>query len=82
MNLKTFCMNKKIQYEEIVLRDPMINKIYEINNPEQKQIIGVPDGCVDIQAFWKDNTVSAYVCGSFQRAAISDTGSYEKCLGI
>lgn len=82
MNLKTFCMNKKIKYEEVLLADPIINKVYEIYNPSKKQIIGVPDGCVDIQAFWKDDKIYAYVCGSFQKAAISATGSYEKCLGI
>lgn len=82
MNYKTFCMNKKIQYEEIVLTDPVINKIYRIVNPHKKQIIGVPDGCVDIQVFWKDGKIYAYVCGSFQKATVSTTGTYEKCLGI
>ena len=82
MNLKTFCMNKKISYEEILLKDSIINKVYEIYNPSKKEIIGVPDGCVDIQAFWKDNKIYAYVCGSFQKAAVSTTGSYEKCIGV
>lgn len=82
MNIKTFCMNRKISYEEIALDDPVVNKIYEIKNPSQEQIIGIPDGCVDIQALWKDGQVAAYVCGSFEKAAVSVTGFYDKCLGI
>lgn len=82
MNLKTFCITRNIQYREVCVTDLLFNKFYEIKNPEREQIVGIPDGCIDIQCIWKNGVPEIHVCGSFLEGAVSITGTYEKCIGI
>lgn len=82
MNIKTFCMARGIAYQELNVTDSMVHKFYEITNPERKQIVGIPDGCIDIQCVWKDGQQYISVCGSFVEGAVSKTGTYERCIGI
>lgn len=82
MNLKTFCITKNICYEEICVEDPVFHKFYEIGNLQKEQIIGIPDGCIDLQCVWKNGVPMLNVCGSFQVGATTITGTFEKCIGI
>ena len=82
MNIKTFCMARGIAYQEWNVTDSMVHKFYEITNPGREQIVGIPDGCIDIQCVWKSGRQDISVCGSFVEGAVSKTGTYERCIGI
>lgn len=82
MNLKTFCINKNIEYHEKMIDNGVFNKLYEIKNPMQEDIIAIPDGCVDIQVVWKNGNIQTHLCGSFTQGAVSRIGNYDKCFGI
>ncbi len=82
MNMKTFCIKQNIAYKEIKVNNPVFMKFYEINNPENQEIIAIPDGCVDIEFVWKGDEAGAYVCGSLLNGTISRIGTYDRCFGI
>lgn len=82
MNLKTFCIDQHINYQEINVENEIFNKFYEIINPNNDAITAIPDGCIDVQFLWKNGEVEVHVCGSFLEVGISRTGNYDKCFGI
>ena len=82
MNLKTFCIKANITYHEIKADGGLFNKFYEIDNPNQCEIVTIPDGCIDIQFLWRNNVCEAYVCGSFLEGEVSHVSTYEKCFGV
>lgn len=82
MNLRTFCINKNIVYKEVSINSPVINKIYEIYNPECEQIVAIPDGCIDIEFVWQNGRMNSLLCGSLLKGTVSEIGTYEYCFGI
>ena len=57
MNFKTFCLNNHhVLYEEMPSRDPLFEKFYLIENPMRDPIVAIPDGCIDLQFTWENNT--------------------------
>lgn len=82
MNHKSFCMERNIGYDEIIVNSKIYNKFYEIRNPGCQDIISIPDGCVDIEFLWKGDALEAYVCGSLLRGRKSGIGAYDTCFGI
>ncbi len=82
MDTKTFCLNDKVKFNEIILKDGIFSKLYEINNPEKEEIFSIPDGTVDIQCLWKNGEISTHICGSLTHGGISRIGEYERCVGM
>lgn len=64
MNLKTYYMDKSINYQESLCEDEMIQKYYLIRNPEHVSYVTIPDGCVDIQFMFQKNKKTACISGS------------------
>lgn len=64
MNLKTYYMDKSINYQETLCEDEMIQKYYLIRNPEHVSYVTIPDGCVDIQFMFQENKKTACISGS------------------
>ena len=64
MNLKTYYMDKSINYQESLCEDEMIQKYYLIRNPEHVSFVTIPDGCVDIQFMFRENKKTACISGS------------------
>lgn len=64
MNLKTYYMDKRINYQESLCEDEMIQKYYLIRNPEHVSYVSIPDGCVDIQFMFQKNKKTACISGS------------------
>ncbi len=64
MNLKTYYMDKSINYQESLCEDEMIQKYYLIRNPGHVSFVTIPDGCVDIQFMFPKNKKTACISGS------------------
>ncbi|MBU5430129.1 helix-turn-helix transcriptional regulator [Kineothrix sp. MSJ-39] len=83
MNYKTFWLPPNAEYVEYIVNDSLVNKFFEVNNPDRKEIvINVPDGCVNIWFLFKHNKCHARIVGSGiegVRSMVSDT---EKCFGV
>lgn len=82
MNVKSFCMKKSIPYSEVELKNGPFLKIYQFENLKKEQIVGVPDGCVDIQCVVKDGVPKVQVCGSFREGKKTITGTFDQCMGV
>ncbi len=82
MKLRSFCMSRNVSYCESYSNDLMFHKFYELENRNHETIIAVPDGCIDIQFFWKGSECKAVVCGSYLQGEISLTSSYDRCFGV
>lgn len=82
MNVKSFCMKKSIPYCEVELHNSIFSKIYQFENLQKERIVGVPDGCVDIQCVMKDGNSKVQVCGSFREGRATITGTFDRCVGI
>lgn len=80
--MRTFCMSRKIYYEEIESTSLYYNKFYLIENPCREKIIAIPDGCVDLQFVWQGDEIEMHICGSFLEGGITQTGNYDRCFGI
>ena len=70
-------------YVEYTIEDSIVNKFFEVNNPDKKNIvINVPDGCVNIWFLFNNHRCHARIVGSGiegVRSMVSDT---EKCFGV
>ncbi len=82
MKLRSFCISQNVRYFEKFENDPMYHKFYELENPEHETIVAVPDGCIDIQFFWKKKECLVVVCGSYLQGDISLTSEYDRCFGV
>ena len=83
MNFKTFCLNNHhVLYEEMPSRDPLFEKFYLIENPMRDPIVAIPDGCIDLQFTWENNTCYGYAVGSFLTGKLTQTGTYQRCFGM
>ena len=80
--MKTFCISRKIYYEEIESTSPYYNKFYLIENPYREKIVAIPDGCVDLQFVWQGDEIEMHICGSFLKGGITQTSNYDRCFGI
>ena len=51
MNLRSFCSRAGLGYQELIVDDSLINKVYEItfSPAARSSTLGIPDGCVDVQ---------------------------------
>ena len=83
MSFRTFYINNAhICYQEQLSSDPAFEKFYLIENPDQVDIIAVPDGCIDLECTWENNICRGYVCGSFLQGGVSLVGRYHRCFGM
>lgn len=83
MDFRTFYLNNAhICYREQLSSGPVFEKYYLIENPDQIDIIAVPDSCIDLEFTWENNTCRGYVCGSLLRGGVSLVGHYQRCFGI
>lgn len=83
MNMKTFAIDSKLNYEEFYCGAGQINKYYEIENPGTKSKIStIPDACLDIQFAYKNGRFKIYACGSFMESDKSPTGKQDWCFGV
>lgn len=82
MKFRTFYINNHhIQYQEMLSPDPIFEKFYLIENPKQAEVIAIPDGSIDFEFTWENNTCHGYVCGSFLHGQKSVVGKYRRCFG-
>lgn len=82
MNYKTFYISGSLGYKEAKINQSVINKVYEIQNPEKTEILAIPDGCIDLQYVKKDGKAWYQLCGSFDKGQISELSNYEYCFGV
>lgn len=82
MRVRTFCLSDEIDYKEIYLDDGIYSKYYEINNPNNKNIVGLPDGMIDIQIGISKGKISAHFVGSFSEGKTATTGEFDQCFGL
>ena len=53
-----------------------------IENPDQIDIIAVPDSYIDLEFIWENDVCHGYVCGSFLLGGVSMIGRYQRCFGM
>lgn len=84
MNLRSFCSENGIGYRELVIDDGLINKVYELSFPPDKRglLLGVPDGCIDVQVVDTNSEEKDFVAGSYLQGRRSAASDYEWCFGI
>lgn len=84
MNLRSFCSENGIGYRELVIDDGLINKVYELSFPPAKRglLLGIPDGCIDIQVVNSGGGKKDFVAGSYLEGRRSAASDYEWCFGI
>ena len=83
MNFKTFYINKAdVGYQEVLSEDPLFEKFYLLENPNQEDIVAIPDGCVDIQFIWEGEACQGYACGSFLEGKRSRVSNGNRCFGV
>jgi AraC-like DNA-binding protein len=82
VNYKTFCIQDNIGYRQIKADGTIFDKFYQINNPQRREIVAIPDGCIDIQFVWDGDGCRAYVCGSFLEGGPSPVSSSRRCFGV
>lgn len=82
MNYKTFYITDNVEYKEANVKQAILNKVYEIHNPQNAEILAIPDGCIDLQYVKKDGKAWYQLCGSFEKGQISELSRYDYCFGI
>lgn len=82
MNYKTFYITDNVEYKEANVKQAIINKVYEIHNSQNAEILAIPDGCIDLQYVKKDGKAWYQLCGSFEKGQISELSRYDYCFGI
>lgn len=84
MNLRSFCSRAGLGYQELIVDDSLINKVYEItfSPAARSSTLGIPDGCVDVQFLGSGAQEECFVAGSLLKGHRSDSSCYERCFGI
>ncbi|MGN1204672.1 MAG: helix-turn-helix domain-containing protein [Lachnospiraceae bacterium] len=82
MNYKTFYITDGVEYKEANVKQSIINKVYEIKNSQNIEILAIPDGCIDLQYVKKDGKAWYQLCGSFEKGQISELSNYDYCFGV
>lgn len=80
--VRTFCLSNKVDYTEVYLNSDIYYKYYEINNPDKLDIVGFPDGMIDIQVGLSNGKITIQFVGSFLEGNIATTTNFEKCFGL
>lgn len=83
MNMKTFVIEHRLNYQEHYCDDAYVNKYYEIVRTNTS--VGcntIPDACVDLQFVSMEGKIKAYVCGSFLQCASSPSGASVWLFGV
>lgn len=82
VDFRTYCIDKeKVKFRHLNINHGIFDRFYEIKNPENRQCIGIPDGSIDLQCFWKDGNLKAYVAGSFTQGGVSPVTEQDKVFG-
>jgi len=81
MSIKTFLLEKGIDYQEVLLQDEVVHKMYMVGSGTAT-VTSVPDGCVDLEFVKEDGKDKVYICGSFTSGTVSPVNQYESCFGI
>ena len=84
VNLRSFCSRAGLGYQELIVDDSLINKVYEItfSPAARSSTLGIPDGCVDVQFLGSGAQEECFVAGSLLKGHRSDSSCYERCFGI
>lgn len=81
MNIKTFIIDSKTEYEEVTCRDKKINKYYELKEPGE-HYFSIPDACIDMQFVKTGKDVIPYICGTHLEGTDKLPGQNEWCFGV
>lgn len=83
MNIKTFVIDQKLNYQEHYCNDKYVNKYYEIENTGVAiNLNTIPDACVDFQFACLKGKNVIYASGSFLQSKRSPTSHYSWCFGV
>lgn len=82
MNLKTFYMDQAVEYQEFLCEDELIHKFYLIRNEKHIPYITIPDGCVDIQFLFEENSKKACISGSVEKPHVSHYVRQKMIFGV
>lgn len=83
MNIKTFVIDQKLNYQEHYCNDRYVNKYYEIENTGvSMNFNAIPDACVDLQFGCLSGEFVTCVCGSTLQSNTSLTSEYSWCFGV
>lgn len=83
MNIKTFVIDQKMNYQEHYCDDKYVNKYYEIENTGVTMNFNtIPDACVDLQFAQLEGKRIISACGSFLQSGKSPSSSYSWCFGV
>ena len=83
MNIKSFVIDQKLNYQEHYCKHKYINKYYEFENTGV--IINfntIPDACVDFQFASLNGKNIICACGSFLQSKESPSSKYSWCFGV
>lgn len=85
MIFRTFYINSShVRYQEALSGDPAFERFYLIENPDEVDIIAIPDSYIDLEFTWEgdNNVCRGYACGSFLRGRKSVVSRYQRCFGM
>lgn len=83
MNMKTFVIDQKLNYQECCRQGEYVNKYYEIEQSNSSlKFNTIPDACVDLQFAFLEGKAVICACGSFLSSACSPSSEYQWCFGV
>jgi AraC-like DNA-binding protein len=83
MNIKTFVIDQKLNYQEHYCNNEYVNKYYEIENTGvAMHLTTIPDACLDFQFAHLDGKNIISASGSFLHSAASPSSKYSWCFGV
>ncbi len=83
MNIKTFVIDRKMNYQECCCQGEYVNKYYEIEQSSSSlKFNTIPDACVDLQFALLEDRPVICACGSFLSSACSPSSEYQWCFGV
>ncbi|MCQ2521750.1 MAG: AraC family transcriptional regulator [Lachnospiraceae bacterium] len=81
MHIRTYLIEKEHGYQEKRVDGRIIAKFYQFTNPT-KEVMAIPDACVDIQFVKEGEHYEPYFCGTFLSSHISNASEKEETFGI
>lgn len=83
MNIKTFVVDQKLNYQEHLSQGIYVNKYYQIERSNVAMKFNtIPDACVDLQFTKEQGKAVVYACGSFLESNVSPSSQYSWCFGV
>lgn len=82
MTDKAFLMDKEVGYHELLFNDGKIQKLYELQNKEKKEITEIPNGCTEIRCIIKNGVRSLKIFKSTEAGGRSELADCDACIGI